>query len=188
MSGAVQQEWMSSLETCLDTLEQRIALNGEKLLVIGVSTSEVIGKQIGSHSSDEVARVLYEVFAQFQQKTKVHLAFQCCEHLNRALVVERETVRLFHLEEVTAVPHRNAGGSMATYAYQQMKDPVLVEQVAAHAGIDIGDTLIGMHLKRVAVPLRSEVSTIGKAHVTMAYTRPKLIGGPRASYPKEIKS
>lgn len=188
MSSSVQEQWASSLATCLDTLEKQITWNEEKILVIGVSTSEVIGKQIGSHSSDEVAQVLYDSFARFQQKTKAHLAFQCCEHLNRALVVERETARRFQLEEVTAVPHHDAGGSMVTYAYAQMKDPVLVEQIAADAGIDIGDTFIGMHLKRVAVPLRATVSSIGKAHVTMAYTRPKLIGGPRAHYPKETKS
>ncbi|KHE66836.1 TIGR01440 family protein, partial [Halobacillus sp. BBL2006] len=116
------------------------------------------------------------------QKTKAELAFQCCEHLNRSLVVERSVLREYGLDEVSAIPIPKAGGSMASYAYKHMEDPVLVESIQATGGLDIGDTLIGMHLKRVAVPLRIEQKSIGKAHVTAAKTRPPLIGGVRAVY------
>ena len=118
----------------------------------------------------------------FQAKTGVGLAFQCCEHLNRALVLPREIAEERGYDEVSVVPVRKAGGSMATYAYQQIKDPVVVEHIQAEAGIDIGDTFIGMHLKHVAVPIRTSIKEIGYAHVTLAKTRPKLIGGERAVY------
>ena len=110
------------------------------------------------------------------------LAAQCCEHLNRALVVEREAAERFNLEIVSAVPKPKAGGSFAAAAYLAYAEPVLVEHIKASAGLDIGSTLIGMHLKDVAVPLRLEIKTIGEASVTAARTRPKLIGGARAQY------
>ncbi|WP_240376167.1 TIGR01440 family protein [Bacillus piscicola] len=178
-----KQQLRTSLRNCLDTISSSIALTSEHLFVAGTSTSEVVGERIGSAGSEEAAAALYEEFADFQRKTGVHMAFQCCEHLNRALVVERKTAQQFGLEEVTAIPHRKAGGAMAEYVYEHMTDPVLVEHVRADAGIDIGDTMIGMHLKHVAIPLRSEQKTIGSAHVSMARTRPKLIGGVRAKYP-----
>ncbi|RSL29660.1 TIGR01440 family protein [Salibacterium salarium] len=183
MSHLIKQ-WQMSLQACLDVIRERTTLDEDKLFVVGTSTSEVIGKHIGSAGSEEAADALYEILARFQQKTRGHLAFQGCEHINRALVVERATANAFHLEEVTAVPHRKAGGAMAAHAYSAFSDPVVVEHVKADAGIDIGDTFIGMHLKHVAVPVRGEVTSVGNAHVTMAVTRPKLIGGARAKYPK----
>lgn len=110
------------------------------------------------------------------------MAFQCCEHLNRALVVEKELAIRERLEEVSVVPVPQAGGAMAAFAYRHLQDPTVVEFIKADAGIDIGDTFIGMHLKHVAVPVRVSVKTLGEAHVTLAKTRPKLIGGPRAVY------
>ncbi|WP_078429695.1 TIGR01440 family protein [Alkalihalobacterium alkalinitrilicum] len=166
----------------LQELNEEMPLSSEHILVIGTSTSEVIGKKIGTSGSEGVSEALFSAFAQFKERTGVQLAFQCCEHLNRAIVVEKATVKEHRLEEVSVIPVKGAGGSMAACAYQMMDQAVVVEAIAADAGIDIGDTLIGMHLKRVAVPLRSSIRSIGEAHVTLAKTRPKLIGGERAVY------
>lgn len=160
-------------------------LSDRHLLVVGVSTSEVIGRRIGTSGSDEVAEAIYDGLARMQEKRGFHLAFQCCEHLNRALVVSRAALERFGLEEVSAIPVPKAGGAMAAHAYRRLEEPVLVERVVADAGIDIGDTLIGMHLRPVAVPVRPSIRQIGQAHVTMAKTRPKLIGGARAVYTPE---
>ena len=160
-------------------------LKAGKLIVVGTSTSEVIGRHIGTAGTLDVAKSIFQGAATVAQEHGVYLAFQCCEHLNRALVVEGALLERYALEPVWAIPVPKAGGSMAAYAYTQFREPVLVEAVQAHAGLDIGDTLIGMHLRRVAVPCRPPVRTIGQAHVTMAYTRPKLIGGARAVYTPE---
>ncbi|WP_188497894.1 TIGR01440 family protein [Pullulanibacillus pueri] len=171
----------------LEALQDAMPLTSKHILVIGASTSEVIGEHIGSAGTVEVANAIYQALNEFQQKTGVQLAFQCCEHLNRALVVEAETAEQKHLSEVTVVPVRSAGGAMAALAYQKMNHPVVVEEIQADAGIDIGDTFIGMHLKAVVVPLRCAIKEIGNAHVTFARTRPKLIGGERAVYPEKEK-
>ncbi|MFC3016759.1 TIGR01440 family protein [Virgibacillus litoralis] len=152
------------------------------LFVIGCSTSEVAGSHIGTSGSEEIASVIFKALKRLQQKIGVHLVFQCCEHLNRALVVEKETMVQQRLEEVSAIPVRKAGGSMATFAYKNMADPVVVETIQANSGMDIGETMIGMHLRQVAVPLRFKQRMIGDARVTTARTRPKLIGGKRAAY------
>ncbi|WCN39654.1 TIGR01440 family protein [Aneurinibacillus uraniidurans] len=152
------------------------------VLVIGTSTSEIIGRRIGSAGSQEVAVALYEALEAVRVKHGFALAFQCCEHLNRALVIERETAERFGWPEVTVIPVPTAGGAMAAHAFRAMQDAVVVESIQADAGIDIGDTFIGMHLKPVAVPVRPSVKQVGEAHVTMAVTRPKLIGGVRAVY------
>ncbi|RKD23055.1 TIGR01440 family protein [Ammoniphilus oxalaticus] len=174
------------LETAVGELLAEAPLNSSQILVVGTSTSEVVGARIGTAGSAQAAETIYRVLSNARQKSEFHLAFQCCEHLNRALVVERTTAATFGLEEVSVIPVAKAGGSMAAYAYHQFSEPVMVEVIQADAGIDIGDTLIGMHLKRVAVPFRSDtVRSIGEAHLTMAYTRPKLIGGTRAVYTRE---
>ncbi|MEE4375922.1 MAG: TIGR01440 family protein [Candidatus Competibacteraceae bacterium] len=157
-------------------------LTNNQLLVIGCSTSEIMGKPIGKGGSEAIAAAVYQGIETTQQQYGFAVAFQCCEHLNRALVVERATQRRFTLEEVTVVPIPSAGGAMAAFAYRQWLEPVVVETIIADAGVDIGNTLIGMHLRRVAVPIRPSVRTIGEAHVTAAKTRPKLIGGMRAVY------
>ncbi|WP_091774818.1 TIGR01440 family protein [Piscibacillus halophilus] len=153
-----------------------------KLFLIGCSTSEIAGKRIGTSGSTELAQVIYDELNAFKRDTGVNLAFQCCEHLNRAIVIERDVLDRFGLEEVNAVPHPEAGGAMASYAYRQMDEPVLVESIKAEYGMDLGDTFIGMHLKPVVVPLRLKQKSLGHAHVTFAITRPKLIGGERAKY------
>ncbi|MFC9598587.1 TIGR01440 family protein [Peribacillus butanolivorans] len=174
--------WKNQFRILLHEFQEEAALKEKQLLVIGCSTSEVIGKRIGTDGTIDVAGMIFAVMEDFQRKTGIQVAYQCCEHLNRALVLPREAAVRRDYEEVSVVPVRTAGGAMATYAYQQWKDAIVVEHIKAEAGIDIGDTFIGMHLKHVAVPVRVSIKEIGHAHVTMAKTRPKLIGGERAVY------
>lgn len=152
------------------------------ILVVGCSTSEVAGRRIGTFSNVDIARAIFEGLYPPVQQAGLYLAAQCCEHLNRALILEREAARCYRLEPVNVVPQPKAGGSFATTAYQRFADPVAVESVPARAGMDIGSTLIGMHLLPVAVPLRLECRRIGEAPVVFARTRPKFIGGARAVY------
>lgn len=173
------------LQQALDGLLAVARLKPRQILVVGCSTSEVLGKRIGSAGSTEVAAALLEVLIENAERHGIFLAIQCCEHLNRALVVEEECAELYNLEPVTVYPVPKAGGAMAAMAMQMFKNPVVVESVRAHAGIDIGDTFIGMHLRPVAVPVRLPIKSIGHAHLTMARTRPKLIGGERAVYKKD---
>ena len=153
-----------------------------QILVVGCSTSEVIGKKIGTSGTLETANELFTVLKEETKKKGLYLACQCCEHLNRALVVERECAEKFGLTIVMAVPHERAGGSFATAAYRGFEEPCLVEEISADLGIDIGNTLVGMHLKRVAVPVRLSLNKIGEANAVFARTRPKYIGGERARY------
>lgn len=155
------------------------------MLVVGCSTSEVAGQPIGTSGSEEIAAVIFDALKTLRDKKGIQLAFQACEHINRALVIERKTADKLNLEPLTVIPVREAGGAMAAYAYKHLDDAVVVEEIAADFGLDIGDTLIGMHLKRVAVPIRFKQRKVGHAHVTGARTRPKLIGGPRAVYDYE---
>lgn len=158
------------------------SLNKGDILVIGCSSSEMIGGTIGKNSAPEAANALLDAIYPILSQKGIFLAAQCCEHLNRALIIERECAEKYRLDEVCAVPQPKAGGSFATAVYNKMKDPVAVESIKAHAGIDIGSTLIGMHLKAVAVPVRLSVSKIGEAYIVCARTRPKFIGGERTVY------
>jgi uncharacterized protein (TIGR01440 family) len=172
-----------TLKKAVKELTNFAKLEKGSILVVGCSTSEVIGKKIGTFGSIDVAKVIYQAIDEVVSGLGVNLAFQCCEHLNRAIVVEKEVAKKLNLEIVNVVPGLKAGGAMATHAYSMMKNPCLVEFIKADAGIDIGDTIIGMHLKHVAVPFRIEgINKIGNASLVMAYTRPKYIGGPRAVY------
>ena len=157
------------------------------LLVIGCSSSEIMGERIGKSSSMEAAQAVYEGIAPVLEEKGILLAVQCCEHLNRALIVERSTAEKFGYEPVNVRPWAHAGGSFATTVWEHMEQPVAVEHIRAHAGMDIGDTLIGMHLREVAVPLRLSVKKIGMANLVCARTRPKFIGGERARYVEELK-
>lgn len=176
------QIWETELDEILSSFFYQIELKPSSLVVVGCSTSEVIGQKIGTAGSTDVAQMIFKLMTKYQAQIGFNLAFQCCEHLNRALVVEQSTQKERGLEEVSVIPVKTAGGAMATYAYEHMDNPVMVETVQADAGIDIGETMIGMHLKRVAVPVRTDSRTVGSARVTLAKTRPKLIGGPRAVY------
>lgn len=156
-----------------------------QMLVVGCSTSEVAGAAIGSYSSPELAEVVFGGIYQATQEAGVYLVAQCCEHLNRALILEKEAADAYGYEIVNVMPQPKAGGSFATAAYKAFEHPVAVEHVKAHGGMDIGDTLIGMHLRDVAVPIRVRTTEIGDAHVVCARTRAKYIGGCRAIYEEE---
>lgn len=157
-------------------------LEENDIFVVGCSTSEVGGAGIGTFSSPEMAEVVFGGIYQATQEAGVYLAAQCCEHLNRALIVEKDVAKKYDLDIVNVVPQPKAGGSFATAAYKAFEHPVAVEHIKAHAGMDIGDTLIGMHLRDVAVPVRIRTDKIGDAHVVCARTRAKYIGGNRAVY------
>ncbi len=154
------------------------------ILVVGCSTSEVLGKKIGTDSAPEVATALFEGIYEATKPLGIFLAAQCCEHLNRAIIVEREAAK--GLEIVNVVPQPKAGGAFATAAYNAFSDPVAVEEIKADAGLDIGGTLIGMHLKKVAVPVRLSLNRIGDAILLAARTRPRFIGGARAIYNENL--
>lgn len=168
----------------LNCLLDEAQLRPEEIVVLGASTSEVIGKHIGSMTNLEVANAILDGIMPVIKDKKLFLAVQCCEHLNRALVVERECMARYNFEQVTVYPCADAGGGVAAVAMEKFDDPVVIEEIKADAGIDIGDTFIGMHIKPVGVPVRCDVKNIGKAHLTMIRRRPKLIGGERAKYRK----
>ena len=158
------------------------ALKAGQILVIGCSSSEVTGNQIGHASVPAVAEAIVDSIFPVLKEKGIFLAAQCCEHLNRALIVEEECAERYGLEIVSVRPQPKAGGSFATAVYDGMTAPVAVEHIAAHAGLDIGGTLIGMHLRAVAVPVRLSLTRIGEANILCARTRPKYVGGPRAVY------
>ena len=153
-----------------------------RIFVLGCSTSEVLGSKIGTARSPETAEAIIKALLAVTKTHRLYLAVQCCEHLNRALVVEEEAMERFGLTQVTVHPVPEAGGSAASKAYELFERPVVAESVTADLGMDIGQTLIGMHLKRVAVPVRLQMKTVGEAILTAARTRPPLIGGERAKY------
>lgn len=152
------------------------------ILVVGCSTSEVAARKIGTFSNKEVGEVIFDTFNELCKSKGLYLATQCCEHLNRAIIVEKTVAKARNLTMVNVVPQLKAGGALSTAAYNGMEDAVAVEYIQAELGIDIGDTLIGMHLKPVAVPVRLSRNQIGSAHVVCARTRLKFIGGERAIY------
>ena len=168
----------------VNELLEKAKLKKGDILVVGCSTSEVLGSKIGTNSAPDTAKEIFDGIYGVLKEKEIYLAVQCCEHLNRAIVVERAAVK--DAEIVNVVPQKKAGGSLATVAYANFSDPVVVEEIKADAGIDIGDTLIGMHLKKVAVPVRIETNKIGKANVVCARVRPKFIGGIRAIYNENL--
>lgn len=163
-------------------------LGAGALVVLGCSTSEIAGGHIGKSGSPELGKAIVRGAMDACHAAGAELAVQCCEHLNRALVLPRDTAAVRGYAPVSAIPYPHAGGSAASAYYRLLRDPVVVEAIAADAGLDIGDTLIGMHLKAVAVPLRPQSQMIGAAHLVMAFTRPKYIGGPRTQYTLEEKA
>ncbi len=179
-----------------EEIKKNLALAAEELIVsaklktgdvvaVGCSTSEVMGEKIGTSSIAELGEVIYTSLADVFSKKGIYIAAQCCEHLNRALIMERAAAKNTYI--CNAVPQPKAGGSFATAAYKFMEDPVAVESFLADAGMDIGDTLIGMHIRPVVVPCRLSVKSIGQAHLVCARSRAKFIGGERAHYDDELK-
>lgn len=180
----MQNKLSAQATAVIAELYDKAKLREGDIVVVGCSTSEIVGSVIGSDSNPETAKIVFEALYSFAKEKGIYLAFQCCEHLNRAIIVERKAVPF--AEAVNVVPQPKAGGSMATQAYLHFENPVALEEIRADAGLDIGLTLIGMHLKRVAVPVRLENNRIGEALVVAARTRPKFIGGVRAAYNEEL--
>lgn len=178
----IRKQTLTILEEVLDLSR----IQKGQLFVLGLSSSEVIGGHIGKNSSLEVGQVIVKTILDVLSERGIYLAVQGCEHLNRALVVEREFALAKDLEIVNVLPSLHAGGSGQLAAFEYMEDPVEVEFVTAYAGLDIGDTAIGMHVKHVQVPLRPTLRQIGEAHVTALASRPKLIGGARALYQEDV--
>lgn len=185
MSNQLYLDIAKDAETALRELIDTAHLTAGQLLVIGCSSSEMVGQRIGKNSSMEAALALRDAILPVVNEHSICLAVQCCEHLNRALIMERSTAEKYGYDPVWVKPQPKAGGSFATAVWEAMTDPVAVESIKAHAGMDIGATLIGMHLRRVAVPVRLSVNRIGQASLTCARTRPAYIGGPRAEYQTE---
>ena len=180
MNGSIYKQTTAAIsELC-----EKASLKPGNIVVVGCSTSEVVGSKIGTNSSPEVAAEIFRALHDCAKSKGLYLAIQCCEHLNRALILERSVAEARGYEIVNVMPQPHAGGSFAVTAWNTFKDPVAVETIVADAGIDIGSTLIGMHLRRVAVPVRTSLDHIGEAIVLCARTRPKYIGGPRAVYPE----
>ncbi len=171
-------------------INELIEISGIKsgeILVIGCSSSEIMGGDIGKASSIDAAKAVFDGIYPILKEKGIYLAAQCCEHLNRAIIIEQSVAEKFNLEIVNVMPQPKAGGSFATTAWQNMEHPVAVEHIKASAGLDIGNTLIGMHLKEVAVPVRLSINKIGEAPIACARTRPKFIGGERAQYQESLK-
>ena len=177
----IRQEVRAVAEELITTAQMKPG----QILVVGCSSSEIHNSKLGTDSSQEIGQAVFEALYACTKEHGLYLAAQCCEHLNRAIIIEREAAEKYGWEEVCVVPRPHAGGSWATTCWKKFREPVAVEEIRAHAGIDIGGTLIGMHLKRVAVPVRLSLSKIGEANILCARTRPKLIGGERAKYTEE---
>ena len=171
-------------KAAISELCESAKLKTGSIIVVGCSTSEVVGSKIGTNSNFEIAGEIFNALYDYTKSNGFYLAIQCCEHLNRAIVTEEAAVPF--AEPVNVVPQPKAGGSLATHAYSGFQNPIVIEEIKADAGLDIGFTLIGMHLKKVAVPLRLENNHIGQATVLAARTRPKFIGGARAVYDDEL--
>ena len=182
VNNAFAQTISKETELAIDGILSSTDLKSGDIFVVGCSSSEILGSKIGKGSSFEAAKLVYGIIAPKLAQKGIFLAAQCCEHLNRAIVIERSCAEKYGYEPVAVIPQPKAGGSFATVTYENMEDAVVVEKISAHAGIDIGGTLIGMHLRNVAVPLRVETQKIGEANIICAYTRPKFIGGSRAVY------
>lgn len=177
----LEQITMEAADAVREILEAA-PLKAGSLFVVGCSSSEMVGGRIGKNSSYETAKAAFDGIYPVLCEHGIYLAAQCCEHLNRALILEKEAAEAFGYEPVMVVPQPKAGGFFATVTYRSLRQPVAVEHIRAQAGMDIGGTMIGMHLKDVAVPLRISKKQIGQAILLCAYTRPKYIGGPRAQY------
>ncbi|WP_158182867.1 TIGR01440 family protein [Enterococcus faecium] len=177
-----EKELKDQLTEIVNDILAEAHLKKGDLFVLGCSTSEVVGGHIGKNSSAEVGQWIIRTLKELLDPKEIALAVQGCEHLNRALVVERTVAEAKNFEIVSVVPALHAGGDCSVAAFDQFNDPVEVEHVVGQAGIDIGDTSIGMHIKHVQVPVRPRLKTLGQAHVTALRSRPKYIGGPRANY------
>lgn len=186
INGFTRNVCLQFREAAVELIETACPSKGD-IFVVGCSSSEVLGNKIGTGGSEFLAAEMFKVLKKVTDERDLYLAVQCCEHLNRALVVERSVMKTYGLDEVTVRPVAKAGGAMAAAAYENFTAPAVVEKLTAHLGLDIGQTLIGMHLKKVVVPVRLKHKVIGEAVLTAARTRPPLIGGERAVYSEKIR-
>lgn len=186
MNTDILQEIYNQAKAATQEVVEQSKLQTGDILVVGCSSSEIIGETIGQSSSIDAAEATYKGIMEVLTANGIYLAAQCCEHLNRAIIIEKELAVRDRMQIVNVVPQPKAGGSFATTAYKSFSNPVAVEHISADAGMDIGDTLIGMHLKEVAVPLRISTDRIGHAHLVCARTRAKFIGGERACYDESL--
>ncbi|OUZ17785.1 TIGR01440 family protein [Enterococcus cecorum] len=177
-----KEQLIRDLTTITHEVLAKAQLKAGDIFVLGCSTSEIAGGVIGKNSSQEIGEWVVETLLAILSEQQIFLAVQGCEHLNRALVVERAAQERYNLEEVAVVPQLHAGGACSVAAFRYFTEPVEVEHLVAKSGIDLGDTSIGMHIKHVQVPIRPSIRELGGAHVTALYSRPKYIGGPRAKY------
>jgi uncharacterized protein (TIGR01440 family) len=182
---SILEQIKSDAKRIAEELVEAAHLGKGQIVVIGCSTSETLGQKLGSHSVPEAGKAIFEALQGVFAPRGIYIAAQCCEHLNRAIIIEHEAVP--NADIVNVVPQPKAGGAFATACYKAFRNPVAIEHIRADAGLDIGGTLIGMHLKEVAVPLRLSQKTIGQASVIAARTRPKFIGGERAAYDERLK-
>jgi uncharacterized protein (TIGR01440 family) len=173
---------LADVEKAIRELIEIVEPDSGEIFILGGSTSEIQGKEIGSATDLKLGKKIIEVIMEIMAEYELYLAVQGCEHINRSLVIEKKCQLLNHFSEVNVIPQRHAGGAFATEAFELFDEPVTVENMEADLGIDIGDALIGMHLKNVAVPVRLTIKEIGEAHLTAARTRLKLVGGVRAKY------
>lgn len=178
MEASIRKEAQTAVRELLAVAK----LQAGDIFVVGCSSSEIVGERIGKGSAFEVAKEVFEAIYEVLAEQGIYLAAQCCEHLNRAIIVEKACAVRYGYDVVSVRPQPKAGGSFATAAYEHFAEPVALEHIRAHAGMDIGGTLIGMHLREVAVPVRLSLDRIGEARLLCARTRPKYIGGPRAVY------
>ncbi|AKP67574.1 TIGR01440 family protein [Companilactobacillus ginsenosidimutans] len=170
------------LTTIIEDVLKEAKLRPNDLFILGCSTSEVVGGHIGKDSNPEIGQRIIKTLLDELKPREINLAVQGCEHINRSVVVERKVAEAKGFEIVSVVPAMHAGGACSVAAFQQFEDPVEVEHIVAQAGVDIGDTSIGMHVKFVQVPVRPTIKELGSAHVTALRSRPKYVGGPRANY------
>ena len=172
----------AQLRQVAEELIEKAGLTSGNIVVVGCSSSEILGDNMGTNSSPELGEMVFKALNDVFKEKGIIIAAQCCEHLNRAIIIEEEAAEKYGLEMVNVKPQLKAGGSFSVAAWNNFAAPCAVEKIQAHAGIDIGDTLIGMHLRSVAVPVRTKRNSIGSAHVVCARTRLKFIGGERAIY------
>ena len=177
-----KEQFIADLSQMIEEVLAEAQLHQGDTFVLGCSTSEISGGKIGKNPSQEIGEWVIQTIKGILDSKGIHLAVQGCEHLNRALVVERTVARQNNWEIVEVLPSLTAGGACSVAAFKYFEDPVEVEHIVAQAGIDIGDTAIGMHVKHVQVPVRPSKKTLGSAHVTALRSRPKYVGGPRANY------
>lgn len=167
-------------------LIERSKIKSGQILLVGCSSSEIDGSCLGTASNADNGKIVCEAILKACREHGLYLAGQCCEHLNRAIIIEEAAMEKYKLTQVNCVPQLKAGGSFATALYQSLESPVAVADIRAHAGLDIGGVLIGMHLKEIAVPMRLSTKTIGNALVIAARTRPPFTGGSRAQYDENL--